>query len=175
MISSAGLRRVATLLLCTFLLAGCGYRFAATSGNRIATGQSIWVAFIANTTASTTAQTVIRRALYEESHALRGLQPSANEASADLRVTGRVVSWGNTAISYSAIDQAKEYRLTLNVELELNRKGEATPLWKGVLQASQDYPAASDLAQQRNAREAALEAASRILAQKLLTAVEHSY
>jgi outer membrane lipopolysaccharide assembly protein LptE/RlpB len=157
------------------MLGGCGYRFAATSGNRLAAGQSLWVAFIANTSGSSTAQTVIRRALYGESHALRGLRPSDSEATADLKLKGRLVSYTNTAVSYTAVDQAKEYRLAISVELELSRRGDTAPLWKGILQASQDFPANTNLALQRNSQEAALEAASRILAQRLITAVEQSY
>lgn len=167
--------RSAALVCCALLLAGCGYRVAADAGNRIAPGQSIWVAFPENTSSSPTAQTVLRRALYEEIHAMRGVSPSGDEASADLRLKGKLISYFNTAISYTTIDQIKEYRLTTNVELELSRKGESAPLWKGMLQASQDFPASTNLALQRNAEEAALEAASKTIARKLLTAVEQSY
>jgi outer membrane lipopolysaccharide assembly protein LptE/RlpB len=69
----------------------------------------------------------------------------------------------------------REYRLTIEVELELLRKGGSAPLWKGTLQAFQDYPANTNLALQHSAEEAALVAASRILAQKFLTSVEQSY
>ena len=49
------------------------------------------------------------------------------------------------------------------------------PLWKGVLSASKDYQANSDLALQRNAEESALDAAGRIIAQKFISASERSY
>jgi len=158
-----------------FLLAACGYRFSGSSGNKLASGQSLWVSFIGIEIDSPSAQTILRRSLLDECHALRGLYPSANEATADLRVTGRLRSYSAGAVSYTALDLAREYRLTVEVELELFRKGETSPFWKGVLQSYQDYPANSDLALQRTAEEAALAAASHILAQKLLTAVEQSY
>lgn len=154
---------------------GCGYHMAGSAENRLAPGQSLWVAFIANTTVSPTAQTVIRRALLEEGHALRGLYPAASLADADLSVSGSLRSYTTRAISFSAVDFAREYRLTIEVELELRRRGTATPLWKGTLKASQDYPANMNLALQRSAEEAALAAASHILSQKFLTAVEQSY
>jgi outer membrane lipopolysaccharide assembly protein LptE/RlpB len=158
-----------------FLLSGCGYHLAGSAGNRLASGQALWVAFISNESVSPTAQTVIRRALLDEGHALRGLYPAASQADADLSVSGSLRSYVLRAISYSSIDHAREYRLTIEVELELRRRGVATPLWKGTLQAFQDYPANANLALQRSAEEAALDAASRILAQKFLTAVEQSY
>jgi outer membrane lipopolysaccharide assembly protein LptE/RlpB len=154
---------------------GCGYNFSGSGGNRLASGQSLWVSFIGIEIDSPSAQTVLRRSLLQESHALRGLYPSASEAVADLRVTGRLRSYTAGAVSYSALDLAREYRLTIEVELELFKKGETAPIWKGTLQSFQDYPANIDLAMQRSAEEAALAAASHILAQKFLMAVEHSY
>ncbi|KAA0895244.1 LPS assembly lipoprotein LptE [Oryzomonas rubra] len=163
------------LLCCTLLCAGCGYRFAGTAGNTLATGQSIWVAFIVNETVSPTAQTVIRRALYEESHTMRGLYPADKEAAADLRVRGKLASYTLKAVSYSAADQVKEYRLTISVDLELHKKGGTAPVWKGTVQAFQDFPASTDLALQHNAEEAALKAASRTLADRFLVTVEQAY
>jgi len=161
--------------LILLMLTACGYHFSGSSANRLASGQSLWVAFIGVEADTPSAQTVLRRSLLEESHALRGLSPAASEAAADLRITGRFRSYAAQAVSYSALDQVKEYRLTIEAELELFRKGETTPFWKGTLQSYQDFPANTDLAKQRSAEEAALAASSRILAQKLLTAVEQSY
>jgi outer membrane lipopolysaccharide assembly protein LptE/RlpB len=157
------------------LFAGCGYRLAGSAENRLAPGQSLWVPFIANESVSPTAQTVIRRALLEESHAMRGLSPAASLADADLSVSGSLRSYALRAVSFTSIDHAREYRLTIEVELELRRKGVAAPLWKGTLQAFQDFPANANLALQRSAEESALAGASRILAQKFLTSVEQSY
>lgn len=157
------------------LLTGCGYHLAGSAGNRLASGQALWVAFIGNESVSPTAQTVIRRALLEESHALRGLYPAASQADAELSVSGNLRSYATRAVSYSSIDHVREYRLTIQVELELRRKGSVIPLWRGTLQAFQDYPANTNLALQRSAEEAALDAASRILAQRFLTTVEQSY
>jgi hypothetical protein len=174
--SFGGFRRFTAILLCCLpFVAGCGYRFAGTAGNRIASDQSVWVAFIVNETISPTAQTVIRRALYDECHAMRGLYPADKETTADLRVGGKLTSYTLKAISYTAIDQAKEYRLLISVDLELHRKGETAPVWKGAIQAFQDFPASADLGLQRNAEEAALKAASQILARKFLVSVEQAY
>lgn len=174
--SFGGFRSFTLLLLCCLLfVAGCGYRFAGTAENRVPTDQSLWVAFIANETVSPSAQTVIRRALLEESHAMRGLYPADKEAAADLRVRGTLTSYTLKAVSYSAIDRVKEYRLLITVDLELRRKGGTAPVWKGTVQASQDFPASTDLALQRNAEESALRAASRTLARKFLISVEQAY
>lgn len=169
---------VLSMLLCGLMLfgvTGCGYRFTAAGESRISHGQSLWVSFIANDTTSSTAQTVLRRALQDEFLAMRGSVPSGIQSDAALQVSGAFRSYSNSAISYSAIDRAREYRLTVAVELEVRRRGETAPFWKGTLQAAQDYPANTDLALQHNAEEAALEAASRKLARKLVTALDQNY
>jgi len=167
--------RFLSLIVIFTLLAGCGYHVTGSAENRLAPGQSLWVAFIVNETISPSAQTVIRRALLEEGHAMRGLSPAGSQAAGDLQVKGTLRSYSSRAVSYTAADRVKEYRLTIDVELELHCKGANAPVWKGMFQSYQDYPASTDLALQRSAEEAALAAAARILAQKFLTAVEQSY
>lgn len=157
------------------LISGCGYRFAASTDNRISSDEKIWVSFIANETASPTAQTVIRRALLDQLHIMRGVAPAGSLEQANAVVSGTIRSYSGRVLSYSAVDRDREFRLTIAVELELRRKGDAAPVWKGTLQAFQDYPASDDLALQRNAEEAALVAASQKLAEKFITAVEQSY
>jgi outer membrane lipopolysaccharide assembly protein LptE/RlpB len=163
------------LLILIWTLTGCGYHFTNSSSERLVAGQKIWVLFIANESVSPGAQTVLRRTLYEECHALRGLVPSDSQAAADLFVKGRLVSYSTKVVSYSAIDRAREIRLMLEVELELYRRGAETPVWKGTLQASKTYPTNTNLALQRNAEERALDAAARIIASKFITAAEQNY
>ena len=165
-------------LLCALLLntiAGCGYHLTSSQSKHLEPTQKIWVPFFTNLTASSSAQTVLRRAFYEEIYSLRGLAPAASEDAADLVMKARIMSYSITAVSYSAIDQVKEYSLSVGVELEISKKGQLVPIWKGQVSAVKQYPAGTNLALQRNAEEQALDAASRILAHKFLTALEESY
>ena len=164
------------LLFCMlFMLHGCGYRFAADSGNRLAAGQTAWVEFPRNETLSMTAQTVLKRAIHEELHALRGIIPAGDPASARYRIDGAVQSYSTGAISYTALDQVREYRAYVTADFEVFEKGSSTSLWKGTLSATKDYPMNSDLFIQRQAEEEALLAASRDIAQRLVVSVEQKY
>jgi outer membrane lipopolysaccharide assembly protein LptE/RlpB len=167
--------RVLLLALLLATAAGCGYHLTNSQPGRFGAARTVWVPFFVNESISPTAQTVLRRAFYEELHALRGLSPAAAAESADLVMKARLVSYSSKAVSYSAIDQAREYSLNLNVELEIAGKGESVPLWKGQIQGSKQYPANADLALQRNAEEQALDAAARIIAHKFISALEESY
>jgi outer membrane lipopolysaccharide assembly protein LptE/RlpB len=167
--------RLVPVLVVLFFMSACGYHFAGSAANRLAAGQSLWVSFIRVEIDSPSAQTVLRRALLEECHALRGLYPSDSLATADLSIKGSLRTYSTQAMSYSKLDQVKEYRLTVAVDLELFRKGETTPFWKGTIQSYQDFPSNTDLGLQRSSEAAALAAASHILAQKFLMAVEQAY
>lgn len=172
-------RGVSLLLLCLFGLqaAGCGYRLAVPGegAGRIGPETSIWCRFISNESTSSTAQTVLARAVLEEALRLRGARTADGEAAADLVVSGRLMSYDTRAVSYSAIDRIREYRLAIDVEFAVKRRGETRPFWIGRLQSFRDFPAHDDLALQRNAEEAALRAAAGILAEKLLTSMEQGY
>lgn len=156
-------------------LTGCGYQLTHGTSAKLSAVQSVWVPFIGNESVSATAQTVIRRKLLEEFHALRSIMPAASEPSAEMIVKGRLLTYSNKAVSYTALDRAREYRLTIDVELEAVRRGDTKPFWKGVLQGSGTYPANVDLALQRNSEEAALAAAASVVAQRLITSLEQSF
>ena len=154
---------------------GCGYHLTNSQSERLGAAQKIWVPFFSNESISPTAQTVLRRAFYEELHALRGLNPAGSEGTADLSMKARIVSYSSKAVSYNSLDQAREFSLSLEVELEIAKKGQASPLWKGQVHAAKQYPANRDLALQRNAEEQALDAAARIIAHKFISALEETY
>lgn len=173
--STVGCLRVLVCSLLYISLAGCGYHVTNTQPGRLGGVEKIWVPFFANESISPTAQTVLRRAFYDELHALRGLNPAESEAAADLAMKARIVSYSSKATSYTALDQVREFSLSLSVELEIAKKRDAMPLWKGQLQASKQYPANRDLALQHNNEDQALDAAARIIAHKLISALEESY
>ena len=156
------------------MVAGCGYHLTNNPSRSLGTAHKIWIPFFSNESISATAQTTLRRAFYDELHALRGLNPAENADGADLVMKARLVSYSTSAVSYNALDQAREFSLSVDVELEISRKGVTVPFWKGRLQGSKRYPASTDLALQRNAEEQALDAAARIIAQKFISIAEES-
>lgn len=164
--------RLLAFVLLLVLVAGCGYQLTNTRIEPSGDTRKIWIPFFTNESISPSAQTVLRRSFYDEFHALRGLHPADSEDRADLVVKARIISYSSRAASYNALDQAREFSLNLNVELEITQRGHEAPLWKGQLQAAKQYPANSDLALQHNAEEQALDAAARIIAHKFISALE---
>lgn len=163
------------LVLLLNATAGCGYHLTNNHPQRLGTARQIWIPFFTNESISPTAQTVLRRAFYEEFHALRGLYPAESESGADLAVKARIVSYATKAVSYSSADQVREFSLALTVELEISKIGQVLPLWKGQLHGMKQYPAHTNLALQRNAEDQALDAAARLIAQKFISSIEESF
>jgi len=165
-------------LLMLAVLAGCGYRFTADSSTRLPAGQKVWVAYFQNTTVYPAASVVVKRALFDQFAALRGIQPAATPAEGDLVVEGTLTGYEAGNVSYTATDIVKEYRLTLSAEITVRRRGDdktIKPLWKGPVSAWQDYPVASTIELQRSNEDAALLAASRKLAQQVIWNLEQGY
>ena len=166
------------LVLATLLVCGCGYRFTADSGTRLAPGQTVWVPFFKNATVYANASVALKRALFEQFAEQRAIMPAATAEQGDLLLEGTLTGYGAGVVSYSAADTAKEYRLTVSAEIKVRKRGaakESKPLWKGTVSAWQDYPVAATVELQRSSEDAALTAACRKLAQQLIWNLEQQY
>lgn len=165
-------------MLLLALTAGCGYRFTVDQGTRLAAGSTVWVPFFRNATVYPLASVALKRALFEQFAAQRGVMAASAPETADLLLEGTLTGYQSTAASYTAADRAREYRLTISAEVTVRRRSDAVgsaPFWKGALSAWQEYPASASIEQQRRNEEAALAAAARKLAQQLVWQMEQVY
>lgn len=170
--------RLLVVALLALLVAGCGYRFTAGHSSLLKPGQTVWVPFLKNSTVFANAPVVLKRAMFDQFAAQRGIMAAATPEEGDLLIEGVLTGYGSGAVSYAATDTVKEYRLTISAEITLRRKGdtkESKPLWKGTVSAWQDYVVSANIELQRNSEEAALVAASRKLAQQLIWQIDQDY
>lgn len=94
------------------------------------------------------------------------------EKGGDLAVSGAILSYGTSAVSYTATATAtaetvKEYRAAITAEVALRKAATGQVLWKGNLTATQDFPANDDPVLQQNSEEAAIREISRKLARDI--------
>ena len=165
-------------LLTLLLMVGCGYRFTADSGSRLSTGQTVWVPFFKNATVYANASVALKRAIFDQFAEQRGILPAATVEQGDLILEGTLTGYGASVVSYSAADNAREYRLTITADITVRQRDttrDNAPLWRGTLSAWQDYPVAATIEMQRSNEDAALTAASRKLAQQLIWNLEQQY
>lgn len=156
---------LAGILLLAALLGGCGYH-AVLREEPLFAGQGVDVVVFANRSYQAGVEGVLARSLVDEL-ALRtgGRVVTGNEAT--LELTGTVLTYGSSAVSYNSQDQIREYRLDISVEAVLRDRITQRVVWKGELVESQTYPVNLNLALQRNSEEAAAAKVCRRLAEDI--------
>jgi outer membrane lipopolysaccharide assembly protein LptE/RlpB len=159
----------AAVAIIVCLTAGCGYRLV-THGDGLLAGRQVAVAVFANKTYRPTIEGVMAKALRAELAAATSAHMAA-EASADLLVSGAVERLVVEPVAFSAADRVREYRLAVTVSAGVTDRRSGQVLWQGRESAAVDYPASADLGRQKNAEEAAVEAACRLLAERLRLAM----
>jgi outer membrane lipopolysaccharide assembly protein LptE/RlpB len=172
-----GLQRFtcALTLAASCFLGGCGYQLAgrATADSLIA-GKSLAIPMWSNKSYRPNLEAVLTGSLIDEFAGRTGGRV-VPEGAAELILSGSVVSYYKTPVSYTAADQIKEYRSVMTIEALLTEKSSRKVLWKGSLQAGQDYPTNADLALQQNSEEAALHEIGRKLARQLYQKITENF
>ena len=134
--------------------------------------------FFKNATVYANASVALKRAIFDQFAEQRGILPAATVEQGDLILEGTLTGYGASVVSYSAADNAREYRLTITADITVRQRDttrDNAPLWRGTLSAWQDYPVAATIEMQRSNEDAALTAASRKLAQQLIWNLEQQY
>jgi outer membrane lipopolysaccharide assembly protein LptE/RlpB len=145
--------RFFSALLVLSLLSGCGYRYVITKGP-VSEANGVNVVMFANKSYRPGVEAVLARDLVDE----LALRTGGNVLSGDeaqLELTGAILSYGSTAISYTSLDAIREYKLSIKVDAALQDRQTRKVLWKGVLTEEQSYPVNANLALQLNSEEAA--------------------
>ena len=148
------------------LLSGCGYSLVQKTGALY--DKNLKVDLFVNRSFQPDLEAVLRKAIIAELVA-RGIRPVSGDAV--LGITGSIDRVESQAVAYSANDKTMLNRVSITISAELVDKQSARLLWKGAETLSQDYPATTDIALQKNSRDAAVygicQAISRVLVTKM--------
>lgn len=93
----------------------------------------------------------------------------------DFVLSGEIISLTAEASAFSAVDQAKHYRILVEVQSQLADRKSGRIVWKGTETIRQGYPASADLAIERNAHDAAVTAACASAARTLVEKMNQSF
>jgi outer membrane lipopolysaccharide assembly protein LptE/RlpB len=166
-------RRLLVLLLSALLgsISGCGY-YLAGGGSSLIKERKIAVSMFANRTFQASLEGKLRLALVSE---LAGRGSYAETGNNDLVMTGEIESLSIDTAAFSATDKAMLYRASMTVQVQLAEKESGTVLWKSSETLQQEYPAGTDLALQRNARDAALTSLCEKMARALVSGMNQAF
>jgi outer membrane lipopolysaccharide assembly protein LptE/RlpB len=165
-----------------FLLGGCGYHLTSEAKTpSLMAGKTIAIPMWRSKSYRPNLEAILTGSLVDEFALRSGGKVVAEEDAAELLLTGTIVSYATIPMSYTAADQVREYRATMTVDATLAERRSQKVLWKGILSASQDYPANIDLAQQnrialqQDSESAALREISRKIAQLLFQKMSENF
>lgn len=159
--------RISTFLLLLYLslgISGCGYHHLGGVGSPDGSA-GIHVRIFTNRSYRAGLETVVTQSLIDELARHNGGN-LIDEAAAGRVLSGSVLSYVVTPVSYTAADRVAGYRATLKIAATLAERQTGRVIWKGELAWSRDYPANPDIALQHNAEAAAIVEISRRLAEQ---------
>jgi outer membrane lipopolysaccharide assembly protein LptE/RlpB len=163
------------ILMLMFCLPGCGYHALNWESNpHSKAGRTVSIPVFANKTFKPNLESILANAVIDEFARRSGLR-IAGSAEADMTLTGEVVSYTSTAISYSRSDTVTEYNAYMKLIATLRRNSTQQVLWKGELNWSQAFPANTNIAMQQNAEDAAIQEICRRLAQQLYLGIVQDF
>jgi outer membrane lipopolysaccharide assembly protein LptE/RlpB len=168
------MRRLSLVLLLSALLgliSGCGY-YLAGGGSGLIKERKVAVGMFANRTYQSSLEGKLRLALVSE---LAGRGSYAEEGSNDLAISGEIESLAIDAAAFSSADKAMLYKASMTVRMQLTEKESGKVLWKSSETLQQEYPAGTNLALQRNARDAALSAICEKMARVLVNRMNQAF
>jgi len=134
------------------MISGCGYRLAGRETGLIRE-RKISVSMFANKTYQPGIEGRLRLALVNEL-AAGGNQVEVPDS--DLVITGEIEALSLETAAFSSADKAMLYRAVMTVRMQLAEMKSGKVIWKSSETVRQEYPSSTDLALQRNARDAAL-------------------
>jgi outer membrane lipopolysaccharide assembly protein LptE/RlpB len=122
-------RLAATLLLSAALLSGCGYALVGRSSNLPADIRAVYIKPLENRTQRTQVEQFLTRAIADELVTRKRFSVVGSEGEATAELSGAVVAFGVTPVTFDASGRATEYEISITAAVAFKRTGEDKPLW----------------------------------------------
>ena len=134
------------ILLCIFLLPGCGYHFIGQGNEALSGIHYIAIPYFANKSYEGGLERYVTEALVDEFVKSR-MYSIVAEKDADAILRGTIEEFREIAISFDQENYAMEYRASLRVDATLERKDTGEILWRTKeLHHFEDYRVAPEIA-----------------------------
>ncbi len=159
--------RLVLLALVAVAASACGYRFVAYPANSDAS-QRVAVRALRNDSSDPGLELVVGDALRGE-FARRGALHLVDDADvADVVIEGRIARVETDRRSFSSVVLAVEYEVSVELELDVQRRGEAGSLFdRELLRERELYLSSADVEVQRKNRREALRRLANLLAARI--------
>lgn len=159
------------VVLCAWLVAGCGYAFVRYDGG-LGEVRSVAVNTPRNDSYEPGVEFVVADALRREFLRRHGVRLVEDPAGADLVISGRVLPIRSNSRSFSSVILALEYELTLALELHATKAdGSELAIDPRATSETERYLASADVEALQKNRQEALRRAAALLAGRVYDAL----
>jgi outer membrane lipopolysaccharide assembly protein LptE/RlpB len=122
-------------------LAGCGYALVGRGSNLPEDIREVHLAPFANRTARSQVEQILTRAIADELVTRQRFRMVSDRAQADAELSGAVVGFGVTPVSFDASGRATEYEISITAEVVFKRLADDSVLWRNDrYQFRESYP-----------------------------------
>ncbi|HBL28235.1 MAG TPA: hypothetical protein DD490_15480 [Acidobacteria bacterium] len=125
------LRRCAGALLGAsfLLLSGCGYALVGRGSNLPADIKTVYLRPLENRTPRSQVEQALTRAIADEMVKRQRFSMVGSPDGADAELSGAVVFYGATPVTFDPSGRATEYEISLTAQIAFKRTGQDQPIW----------------------------------------------
>ena len=127
------------LLIGLLFLGGCGYQFSEKASSLSDGGNRLYIELFGNKTAEPFLEDLVTNAVVTRFARKPEMDIVESWDMADTVLTGTVMGYSDSAISYGPGDRILEYRASLSVSATLRRAADGKALWKGQVVWDDEY------------------------------------
>lgn len=124
-------RCAGALLMGAFLLtlSGCGYALVGRGSNLPADIKNVYLRPLENRTPRSQVEQALTRAIAEELVQRQRFAVIGSPEGADAELSGAVVFYGATPVTFDPSGRATEYEIALTAQIAFKRSGQEQPIW----------------------------------------------
>lgn len=170
------MKRLTLLLIgLVLLVSGCGYHLPGRGDALPQDIQTVYIEPFVNKTREPFLETPLTNEVRDQFSRRRTMEVVSSPELADAILTGTIVSYRATTVSYDRNDDITEYRATMIVDAALTRANGEEVVWQGTVTWKEEFYANDDRAQQDYNETLAQEDLHRRLAQEIYNSLTDNF
>jgi len=126
---AAGALIGASLLMSGLMLTGCGYALVGRASNLPADIKNVYLRPLENKTQRSQVEQALTRAIADEMVKRQRFSMVGSPDGADAELSGAVVAFGATPVTFDPSGRATEYEISLTAQIVFKRMGQEQPIW----------------------------------------------
>ncbi len=163
---------VSLALLTAFAVSafGCGYALVGRSSNVPESVRSVYLKPFVNRTQRTQVEQELTRAIADELVTRQRFSVASSEAGANAQISGTVVNFGVTPVTFDDQGRATEYEISITAQVEFKNLGDDKVLWSNDRYTFREsYPVEVSSAAYFDREDEALEKAAKRFAETMVS------